>query len=94
MAWDGPGIASKTAARRAAEEAVLLGVDVLDVEAGLVLLLFHEPVLMSSRFGGSSSSPVAWLLKLSEMLSPLSELPGAGRQGELELNAVGSRDSC
>ena len=75
-------------------EAVLLGVDVLEVEAGLLLLSFHEPVLMSSRFGGSDNSPVAWLPKLSEMLSPLSELPGAGRHGELELAAVGSRDSC
>ena len=87
-AWDGPGIAKKTAARSAVEEAALLGVDVLDVDAGLVSMLFHEAVLISD------SSPVAWLLKLSEMLSPLSELPGAGRQGELELAAVGSRDSC
>ena len=93
-AWDGPGIAKKTAARSAVEEVVLLGVDVPDVEAGLVSLLFHEPILMSSNFGGSDSSPVAWLLTSSEMLPPLCGLPGAGRQGELELATIGPMGSC
>ena len=55
-AWDGPGIAKKTAMRSAVEEAELLGVEVVDVGARLVLSLFHEAVLMSD------SSPVAWSL--------------------------------
>ena len=60
-AWDGPGIAIKTAARSAVDEVELLGVDVVDVGARLVLArstlsLFHEAVLMPD------SSPVAWSL--------------------------------
>ena len=39
-AWHGPGIAEKTAARSATEEAELLGVEVVDTGARLVLSLF------------------------------------------------------
>ena len=99
MAWDGPGRDKITAARRV-EEVVLRGVEVVDVGTGLLLSLSHVAVLMfsnavtrSSMSGGCDSSPVVWLLKYNT-LSPLSDRLGAGRLGELELAAVGSRISC
>ena len=78
-----------TAARRA-EEAVLLGVEVVDV-AGVGLSMMWS---MSTSVV-MDGSPVVWLevivwvLVCEETPLPLAELPGAGgRQGASELAAV------